>query len=613
MASSRNAEQEGCLCKSFGHEAGKDVVPGSAYRRCVRAWGARVRVASAAMAVCGLMGVGAMGQEQGFPFHSAPGQGRSMVVTKLGIVAAPQFLASQAGAHVLEEGGNAVDAAIAANAVMGVVQPYVNGMGGDLFAIVYIAKTGKLYGLNASGWTPKALTIEWMKAHGKDAINPIGVETVDVPGAVAGWDALEKRFGTLPLSRLLAPAIYYADNGFPLAERNARYWVARSLMNQPGWKETYLPDGFKATVGAVFRNPALAHSLREVAAHGREAFYNGPMTETMVKFLDAQGGLHTLEDFRDFEPEWVEPVHTTYRGWTVYELPPNGQGIAALSMLNIMEHFPMAQYGHNSANALHVMIEAKKLAYADMYKYVGDPRFTKVPVQQLISKELGDERAKLIEMNHAACQVVPSDVEKMLDAHGKTTIYLSTIDKDGNIVSLIQSNYAGYGTGMVAPGLGFSFQNRGAGFQLTPGLPNSLDGHKRPLHTIIPAFMEKGDFHIGFGIMGGWNQAQAHAQFVANVVDYGMNVQAALEAARFTKGTFQGCDVQMEEGIPADVRAELEKRGHIIRLLPPFSFTVGQGEAVVRDSATGVNFAGADPRSDGAAIPEEPKEQGLRD
>jgi gamma-glutamyltranspeptidase/glutathione hydrolase len=539
-------------------------------------------------------------------FHSVPGQGRSMVVTKLGIVAAPQFLAAQAGAHILEEGGNAIDAAIAANAVMGVVQPYVNGIGGDLFAIVYEAKTGKLYGLNSSGWTPKALTIDYLKAHGVDHINPIGVETIDIPGAVAGWDALRTRFGTLPFSQLLAPAIYYAQNGFPLAERNARYWVAKSLMQQPGYKETYLPNGVAPKVGDEFRNPALANSLRLIAEHGRDAYYNGPMTETMVKFLDAHGGTHTLEDFRDFQPEWVEPISTTYRGWTVYELPPNGQGIAALSMLNIMEHFPMAQYGHNSADALHVMIEAKKLAYADMYKYVGDPRFTPVPVKQMLSKDLAKQRARLIDMNKAACHVVPSDIEKALDAHGKTTIYLSTIDKDGNIVSLIQSNFSGYGTGMVAPGLGFSFHNRGAGFQLTPGLPNSLAGHKRPLHTIIPAFMEKGDIHIGFGIMGGWNQAQAHAQFVANVVDYGMNVQAALEQPRFTKGTFEGCDVQMEQTIPAEVRAELAKRGHQIELLEPFSFTVGQGEAVVRDTKRNVNFAGADPRSDGEAIPQEP-------
>jgi gamma-glutamyltranspeptidase/glutathione hydrolase len=252
------------------------------------------------------------------------------------------------------------------------------------------------------------------------------------------------------------------------------------------------------------------------------------------------------------------------------------------------------------------MIEAKKLAYSDMYKYVGDPKFSNVPTQALISKTLADERYKLIDMKKANCQVLPADLTESLNKHGNSTIYMSAIDKDGNIVSLIQSNYSGYGTGMVAPGLGFSFHNRGAGFELTPGLPNSLAGHKRPLHTIIPAFMEKGDMHIGFGIMGGWNQAQAHAQFVANIVDYGMNVQAALEAPRFTKGTFEGCDVQMEETVPAEVRAELEKRGHKIQLLEPFSFSVGEGAAVVRDSGRSVNFAAGDPRSDGAAIPQEP-------
>ena len=537
---------------------------------------------------------------------SVPGQGRSMVVSEFGIVSTPQFLASQAGAHILEEGGNAIDAAIAANAVMGVVQPYVNGIGGDLFVLYYEAKTGKLYGLNSSGWTPKALTIEYLSSKGITTINPIGVETIDVPGTVAGWDAMRTRFGTLPFRQLLAPAIYYAQNGFPLAERNAHWWIAKKLLDQPGYKETYViwPEAPKP--GDLFKNPALANSLRKIAANGRDAFYNGPMTETMVKFLNAHGGVHTLEDFRDFQPEWVEPVSTTYHGWTVYELPPNGQGIAALSMLNIMENFPLAQYGHNSVDTLHILIEAKKLAYSDMYKYVGDPRFTPIPTKELISKDLGAKRAKLIDMKKASCQVVPSDIEAELDKHGNSTIYLSTVDKNGNIVSLIQSNYGGYGTGFVAPGLGFSFQNRGAGFQLRPGLPNSLAGHKRPLHTIIPAFMEKGDLHIGFGIMGGWNQAQAHAQFVSNVVDFGMNVQAALEQPRFTKETFEGCDVHMEETVPADIRAGLTQRGHQIKLLEPFSFTVGQGAAVVRDTSRHVNFAAGDPRSDGAAIPQEP-------
>lgn len=539
-------------------------------------------------------------------FSSSKEQGRSMVVTKYGIVATPQFLASQAGAKVLEAGGNAVDAAIAANAVLGVTQPYVNGMGGDLFAIYYEAKTGKLYGLNSSGWTPKALTIEYLKEHKVEKIDPSGVHTITVPGCVAGWNALRQRFGTMPFDKILASAIFYAENGFPMPERSSRAWVSKKFLNQPGYQETYLPGGVRPSVGDVFKNPALADSLRLVAKQGRDGFYNSTLTERMVQFLKAQGGAHTVADFSEFQPEWVQPISTTYHGWKIYELPPNGQGLAALSMLNIMEHFPLAKYGHNSAQALHVMIEAKKLAYADMAHYVGDPRFTQVPVKQLLSKTLADERAKLIHADKAACQVLPSDVSEKLNARGKETIYMSTIDKDGNIVSLIQSNYAGYGTGMVAPGAGFSFHNRGAGFELTAGKPNSLAGRKRPLHTIIPAFMRKGDLAIGFGIMGGWNQSQAHAQFVANVVDFGMNVQAALEAARFTKGTFEGCDVTMESRVPERVREELKRLGHEVKVLDPFATEVGQGEAVLRDAKRSVNFAGSDPRCDGAAIPQSP-------
>jgi len=539
-------------------------------------------------------------------FSSSPDQARSMIVTKYGIVATPQFLASQAGAKVLEAGGNAVDAAIAANATLGVTQPYVNGMGGDLFAIYYEAKTGKLYALNSSGWTPKGLTIDYLKSKGIDKLDPIGVHTITVPGCVAGWDALRERFGTMPFSKILATAIFYAENGFVMPEWSSRYWIGKTFLNQPGYQETYMPGGVRPGLGDVFKNPALGESLRQVAAHGRDAFYHGKLTELMVKFLNAQGGTHTLDDFEAFQPEWVEPISTTYRGWTVYELPPNGQGIAALSMLNIMEHFPLADYGHNSAAALHVMIEAKKLAYADMVRYVGDPRFTPIPVQEMLSKDLAAERAKLIQMDKAACQVVASDIGQKLNARGSETIYMSTIDKDGNIVSLIQSNYGGYGTGMVAPGAGFSFHNRGAGFELTEGKPNSLAGHKRPLHTIIPAFMRKDDVAIGFGIMGGWNQAQAHAQFVANVVDFGMNVQSALEAARFTKATFEGCDVTLESRVPESVQKDLARRGHIVTLLPPFASAVGQGEAVMRDGKRAVNFAGSDPRCDGAAIPQSP-------
>jgi gamma-glutamyltranspeptidase / glutathione hydrolase len=533
-------------------------------------------------------------------------QARSMIVTRYGIVATSQFLASQAGAKMLESGGNAIDAAIAANAVLGLTQPYVNGLGGDLFAIVYEAKTGKVYGLNSSGWTPKALTIDYLKGKGIDKIEPRGVHSITVPGCVAGWDALRRRFGTKTFAELLGSAVFYAENGFPLPEIAARGWIAQALLKQPGYRETYMPGGERPQLGDVFKNPALGESLRQIAAKGRDGYYKGKMAELLVKFLQAQGGAHTLEDFAEFEPEWVEPISTTYRGWQVYELPPNGQGVAALSMLNIMENFPLKDYGHNSAAALHVMIEAKKLAYADMARYVGDPRFGPVPVAEMLSKDLGKRRAALIEMDKASCKVLPSELSANLDAHGRETIYMSAIDKEGNIVSLIQSNYAGYGTGMVAPGAGFSFHNRGAGFDMTPGKPNSLAGRKRPLHTIIPAFMRKGDLSIGFGIMGGWNQSQAHAQFVANVVDFGMNVQMALEAARFTKATFEGCDVQMETRVAEAVRQELARRGHVISPLTGFSGAMGNGEAVMRDAKRGVNFAGSDPRTDGAAIPEQP-------
>src|SRR5262245_49938586 len=420
-------------------------------------------------------------------------QARSMIVTRNGIVATSQFLASQAGAKILEAGGNAIDAAIAANAVVGLTQPYVNGIGGDLFAIVYEAKTGKVYGLNSSGWTPKALTIDYLKSRGITKLDRIGVHAITVPGCVAGWDALRKRFGTKPFSELLASAVHYSENGFPLPEIGARSWISQALLKQPGYKETYMPAGQRPQLGDVFKNPALAESLRQIAAKGRDGYYKGGMAENLVKFLQAQGGAHTVEDFAEFEPEWVEPISTTYRGWEIFELPPNGQGVAALSMLNIMENFPLKDYGHNSAAALHVMIEAKKLAYADMARYVGDPRFGPVPVKEMLSKDLAKKRAGMINMDKASCQVLPSEISETLDARGRETIYMTTIDKEGNIVSLIQSNYSGYGTGYVAPGAGFSFHNRGAGFELEPGKPNSLAGRKRPLHTIIPAFMKKDD------------------------------------------------------------------------------------------------------------------------
>jgi gamma-glutamyltranspeptidase/glutathione hydrolase len=320
----------------------------------------------------------------------------------------------------------------------------------------------------------------------------------------------------------------------------------------------------------------------------------------------AEGGvLWKPSDLTDFQPEWVEPISTNYRGWTVTELPPNGQGMAVLSMLNIMEHFPLAEYGHDSARALHVMIEAKKLAYADLLKYVGDPRYSAIPVSRLISKDTADARAKLINLDRASCSVTPTQLAWLAQQPGADTIYMSAIDKDGNIVSLIQSNFAGFGSGVVPKATGFAFQNRAGLFSLERGHPNALAPHKRPLHTIIPGFMQKGDIRIGFGIMGGWNQAQAHAQFVSNVVDYGMNIQGALEAARFTKLSFDGCDVSVESRISPAVVADLEKLGHKITVLnTPYSGTMGGGQAVMSKGT--VHFGGSDPRKDGAAIPQNP-------
>ncbi|HLX42672.1 MAG TPA: gamma-glutamyltransferase [Bryobacteraceae bacterium] len=533
-------------------------------------------------------------------------QARSMVITKFGIVAASQTLASQAGARVLEEGGNAIDAAIAANAVLGVVEPAMNGMGGDLFAIIYEAKTGKLYGLNSSGWTPAALTADMLTKAGITDMNLAGAHRVTVPGAVAGWQAMRDKFATMKFDKLLAPAIYYAENGYPVTEIISQEWNGSEKIraNQPGFKETYMPGGHSPKTGEIFKNPALAASLKLVAEKGRDGFYKGALAGRLVSFLREQGNVMSLADLAEFQPDWVDPISTTYRGWRVYELPPNTHGIAALEMLNIMEKYPLAEYGHNSTRALHLTIEAKKLAYADMLRYVGDPRFGKIPVEQLLSKDFAAERAKLIRADHASCEVVPAELTDRVRT-GNDTIYMSSIDRDGNIVSLIQSNYSAFGTGLVAPGTGFALHNRGGLFSVKPGQPNTIGPRKRPLHTIIPAFMEKDSTRIGFGIMGGFNQAQAHAQFVANIVDFGMNIQMAMEAARFTKGTFEGCDVMMESRVPQSVRDELTALGHKINLRGSFSASMGRGQAVERIS-TGVNFGASDPRDDGEAIPEGP-------
>jgi gamma-glutamyltranspeptidase / glutathione hydrolase len=529
-------------------------------------------------------------------------QARSMVITRYGIAATEQPLASQIGATMLAQGGNAVDAAVAANAAMGVVAPMANGMGGDLFVMVYEAKTGKLYGLNASGWAPAGLTPEFLRSKGVSAMPQTGIHSVTVPGVVDGWDKLLKRFGRKRLPEVLAPAIRCAEEGFPVTEIFASYWAdsAAKLRRDRNAAGTFLPKGRAPLAGEIFRNPDLAWSLKQVAAHGRRAFYEGAVAERILARSKELGGALSAEDLASFSSEWVEPISTTYHGWTVYELPPNGQGIAALMMLNMMENFPLAEFGPGSANALHVMIEAKKLAYADMLRFVCDPKFDRVPVVGMLSKDYARERAKLIDLAKANGRVAAGRPPGM----GTDTTYLCVADEEGNMVSYIQSNYSSFGSGVVAGGTGFALQNRGGLFSLEAGSPNVLAGRKRPLHTIIPAFCSKDQVRIAFGIMGGWNQSQAHAQFVANVVDHKMNIQAALEAPRFTKQTFAGCDVELESRVPAAVRAELAARGHEIELRGDFASSVGGGQAVLRDFAAGINYGASDPRKDGAAIPQ---------
>ncbi len=534
-------------------------------------------------------------------------QSRSMVMTQYGIVSTSQAVASQAGAAILARGGSAVDAAIAANAALGVIEPMMNGVGGDLFAIVYDAKTKQLYGLNASGWAPKAMSIEDLKARGiVKEVPETGILSVTVPGAVAGWDALRQKFGKLPMAEDVAPAVALAEQGIAVPETDAENWqeFGPPFAASPGFARVFLPDGKSPSAGQLFRNPDLAATLRRIGQNGRDGFYKGPTAAAILQLSQQLHGFLQADDLADFQPEWVDPVSTTYRGWTVWEMPPNGQGIAALSMLNIMEQFPIAQWGHNSQKSLHVEIEAKKLAYADMRYYVGDPRASHIPVQQLISKKLAVRRAAQI-TDRAQCSVLPSDLTGQLSHLSSDTTYLAVVDRDGNEVSLIQSNAGAFGSGLVADGTGFVLQNRGAGFTLKPNQPNTLRPRTRPLHTIIPGFMQKGDERIAFGIMGGFNQAQAHAQFVSNIADFHMNIQAALEAARFTMPSFSGCSLLMENGISPQVVEGLRQQGHDIQVLPRYSQNMGRGNAVQHNQQSGVNFGATDPRADGEAVPEQ--------
>ena len=532
-------------------------------------------------------------------------QSRSMVSSKQGVVASESVLASQVGASILERGGNAIDAAVAMNAMMGLVAPMNDGIGGDLFAIIYEAKSGKLYGLNASGWAPKALTVEHLRAKGRTAMPGRGIDAATVPGAVNGWEKLLTRFGRKRFADVLAPSIAYAEAGFLVGEVVSVFWKdsEQVLREDAATTKTFLPGGRLPLSGELFRNPELAWTYRQIAARGAAAFYTGTVAAKLLASSKSHGGTMTAADLADFDSEWVEPISTTYRGWTVYELPPNGQGIAALEMLNIMETFPLASMGHNSVPVLHHMIEAKKLAYADMQKFDGDPRFVKIPVEAMRSKAYAAERAKLVNAKKASCDLsagTPSGTDN-------GTTYLSAVDKEGNMISLIQSKYStvGFGAGITVADAGFVWHNRGAGFSFDPASANVLAGRKRPLHTIIPAFMEKGDTRVAFGIMGGWNQAQAHAQFVSNIADFGMNIQGALDAPRFSKETFPGCDVNFESRIPDGVLKALAAMGHEVVMRGDYSSTrMGAGQAVMRNYTTGINAGASDPRKDGSAVSE---------
>ncbi|HXM66649.1 MAG TPA: gamma-glutamyltransferase [Candidatus Acidoferrum sp.] len=525
---------------------------------------------------------------------------RSMVITRYGIVATSHVQASVAGAKILEHGGSAVDAAIAANAVLGVTEPMMNGMGGDLFAIYWDAKTGKLYGLNASGWAPRGLTIAHINAKDASAMPLQGIDSVTVPGAVAGWNALHERFGKLAWKDLFQPAIFYAEDGYPVPEVIASYWkdALEWVSQDPESRKVYLPGGKPPEVGQVFQNHDLAKALRLVANNGVDTLYKGEIARAIVSTSQSLGGTMAADDLADFTPEWVEPISTKYRDWTVYELPPNGQGMAALEMLNIMETSPASPDGPLSVAELHKKIEAMKLAYADLGKYNADPRFAKIPVKGMLSKEYARERAKLIDPGKANC-----DVAAGAPPFSDTT-YLSVVDRQGNIVSLIQSNYEAFGSGVVVRGMGFVLQDRGALFSLDAASPNALAPRKRPFHTIIPAFMEHGDQHIGFGIMGGANQPVAHAQFVSNIADYGMNIQEAMETARFTVSPQRGCNVVIESRVTPEVRQKLSSMGHQLDVRREYTTAMGRGQAVLHDSKTKVNYGASDARADGAAVPE---------
>jgi len=535
-------------------------------------------------------------------------QSRSVVVAQNGIVATSQPLAAQAGLDVLQAGGNAADAAIAANAVIGLTEPMSCGIGGDLFVIYWDAKTKKLYGLNASGRSPYALNREVFQQRGMSHIPSTGPLSWSVPGCVDGWSVLHERFGKMKWAELLQPGIDYAENGFPVSEIIARGWkgAESNLSDWPDSAKTYLPGGRAPEEGEIFKNPYLAASYRAIAAEGRDAFYRGEIARKIVEFSQANGGYFAMKDFEEHESNWVDPVSTNYRGYDIWELPPNGQGIAALQILNLLEPYDIRAMGHNSPEFAHLFVEAKKLAFADRAKFYADPAFGKLPTAELISKPYADRRRKLIDPDRAATNVPAGDP---ILQHGDT-IYLTVVDKDRNCCSLIQSNYYGFGSQMAPGDVGFVLQNRGALFSLEEDHLNRLEPHKRPFHTIIPAFATKdGQPWLCFGVMGGDMQPQGHVQVLINMIDFGMNPQAAGDAARIRHLGSQtptsqpmdaeGGEVQFESAVPQSTVDALRQKGHQVkRAVGSF----GGYQAIMIDSKHGTLHGATEPRKDGAAV-----------
>ncbi len=531
---------------------------------------------------------------------------RSEVIAPHGMAATSQPLATQIALDILRRGGSAVDAAIAANAALGLMEPTGCGIGGDLFAIVWDAERKELTGLNASGRSPRAMTLDYFREHGIDRVPKFGPLPVSVPGAVDGWFELHARYGRLPMKDILAPAIRYAREGFPVSEVIAHYFALneRRIGEFPGFAETFMPGGSVPKKGEMFRNPRLANTYEAIAEKGRDEFYKGDIARTIDAYMAEQGGLLTYDDLAAHESEWVTPVSTNYRGWDVYELPPNGQGIAALQILNLLEGFDIAAMGFGSADYIHTLVEAKKLAFEDRARYYADMDFVDVPVERLISKAYADERRELISSGRAS-RHLPAGGTGPEDGD---TIYLTVADADGNMVSLIQSNYRGMGSGMTPGELGFVLQNRAELFALDEDHANVVAGGKRPFHTIIPAFvMKDGKPLMSFGVMGGAMQPQGHAQIIVNMVDFGMNLQEAGDAARVNHtGSSEptgevmsdGGVVHLETGFSNAVREELERRGHT---LGPSNGSFGGYQAIMFDAEQGVYYGASEPRKDGQA------------